>query len=316
MASHDTVDWAEQFRRLGFPRGEIIGRGMEGIVYALGGSVVGKVWFRRQRAELEPLGTFYAHLNAQSLSFRTPEIIDFHQIAGFTVTVERELHGTPLRDAMQSGHVSLEQAKQCMLRVLSELKGTTGGEACRALTAIDEDTAMWAGHEHWRTTLTGLLDRRLERYGDQLAASVDEFSEQVKRILLLLGALPSVAGTVIHGDLVPDNVLVGPDGLPAAVLDWGFLTTEGDPAFEASVTAAIFDMYGSAHRAIDEDLLYRLQDEAGYSRNRLLLYRAVYAVLTSNAYDPAGKDGHYAWCVAMLQRDDVAEALHSDPAGL
>ncbi|MEU1250691.1 hypothetical protein ACWD8I_17725 [Micromonospora arida] len=35
-------------------------------------------------------------------------------------------------------------------------------------------------------------------------------------------------------------------GRPNAVLDWGFLTTEGDPVFDAAVTAAIFDAQGAA----------------------------------------------------------------------
>lgn len=33
-------------------------------------------------------------------------------------------------------------------------------------------------------------------------------------------------------------------GRPVAVLDFGFCTTAGDPAFEAAVTAAVWDMYG------------------------------------------------------------------------
>jgi hypothetical protein len=316
MAGHDHIDWPARFRGLGFSKAEVIGRGMEGVVYALDDALVGKVWFRRRPTELEPLRAFYSHLREQKLSFRTPEILDLNEVAGHAVTVERELHGTPLRDALRSGEVTLEKAKRCMLGVLSELRGTAGGEACRTLTAIDEDIAMWRGHESWCSALTGLLDRRLERYGNQLAASIDGFDELMKRIRLLLERMPPSPGTVMHGDLVPANVLVTAEGMPAAVLDWGFLTTEADPAFEASITAAIFDMYGNEHRAIDEDLLHRLQSETGYSMTRLLLYRAVYSVLTSNAYDPSGNDGHYAWCVAMLRREDVVDALFADPAEL
>ncbi|GHJ47421.1 hypothetical protein Cs7R123_47630 [Catellatospora sp. TT07R-123] len=308
------MDWSTRFARLGHPRAELIGRGMEGAVYALGGGLVGKVWFQRKPDELAPLRAFCTHLSGQDLSFRTPEILDVHETAGHAVTVERELGGIPLRDALRSGQVTPEQAKRCMLAILAELRATTAGAACRALTAIDEDIPVWQGHGTWPSALSALLDRRVRRYGDQLAASVDGFDELMKRIRLLLEHLPAVPATVVHGDLVPANVLVTPAGALAAVLDWGFLTTEADPAFDASITAAVFDMYGSQHRAYDEDLLHRLHDQAGYPMTRLLLYRAVYAVLTSNAYDPSGRDGHYAWCVAMLQRRDVVEALSADPA--
>ncbi|MEU7994214.1 aminoglycoside phosphotransferase family protein [Micromonospora sp. NPDC049060] len=316
MVDHDSVDWPARFSGLGFAGAEVIGRGMEGEVYSLGDGLVGKVWFRRQRAELEPLRGFYTHLSDQRLSFRTPEILDIHEMAGHTVTVERELSGVPLRDALRSGQVTVEQAQHCMLAILAELRATAAGVSCRALTVIDEDIPAWQGHDTWHSALSALLDRRVERYGGQLAASVDGFDELMKRIRLLIEHLPAGPGTIVHGDLVPANVLVTADGAPAAVLDWGFLTTEADPAFEASVTAAIFDMYGSEHRTFDQELLRRLHDQAGYPMTRLLLYRAVYAVLTSNAYDPTGKDGHYDWCAAMLQREDVVAALYADPSDL
>lgn len=52
----------------------------------------------------------------------------------------------------------------------------------------------------------------------------------------------------------------------------GRLTTEGDPAFDAAVAAA-------------------------------------YSLITANAYDPAGRDGHFAWCVTALNRADITRAL-------
>ncbi len=39
------------------------------------------------------------------------------------------------------------------------------------------------------------------------------------------------------------------------------------------------------------------------------LYRAAYAVITNSYFGHDGLDGHYAWCVRMLRRPDVAAAL-------
>lgn len=98
---------------------------------------------------------------------------------------------------------------------------------------------------------------------------------------------------------------------PLAVLDWGFLSTQGDAAFDASITAGIFDMYGPGARAVDDELIDLLVSNNGFSRQRLLLYRAIYGIMTANVYDPTGQDGHYAWCVRMLDREDITEALYA-----
>jgi aminoglycoside phosphotransferase (APT) family kinase protein len=54
-----------------------------------------------------------------------------------------------------------------------------------------------------------------------------------------LRSLPDGPVTAIHGDLVPPNIHTDAAGRPVAVLDFGFYTTAGDPAFEAAVTAAV-----------------------------------------------------------------------------
>ena len=79
--------------------------------------------------------------------------------------------------------------------------------------------------------------------------------------------------------------------------------------FEAAVAGAIFDMYSDD--ALDTEMtMYDLIEEAfGFARSDLLVYRAAYSLITANAYDASGRDGHFAWCVAALNRPDVRSAL-------
>ena len=96
---------------------------------------------------------------------------------------------------------------------------------------------------------------------------------------------------------------------PLSVFDFGFLTTIGDPLFDASISSAIFNMYGPHARAIDEEVTEAVAKAFNYPRQALLAYRAVYSLLTSNAYSPSGADGHFRWCVSMLKREDVRASL-------
>jgi aminoglycoside phosphotransferase (APT) family kinase protein len=307
-----TSDIQVYFTERGFPLAAPLGEGMEGAVYDLGDGSVGKVWFRRRPDELETLKAFYQELNANPSPIALPEIFEVCQAGSRTVTVERKLSGSTLRQGLDAHAVSVEDAKACLLEVLAVLRDIQVGAGGRRLAVVDEDRALWTEGDSWPRALASLLERKVGRFGGLLRAAVTDFDvkyEQARRQLDRLSQTPIRA---IHGDLVPENILVDDDGRPAAVLDWGFLSTAGDPAFEAGLAAALFDMYGEGAREAEEDLLASLQESAGYSPRRMRLYRAVYAMVTSNAYDPEGRDGHFAWCAAALDREDIVAALWAD----
>jgi hypothetical protein len=87
------------------------------------------------------------------------------------------------------------------------------------------------------------------------------------------------------------------------------LTTEGDPVFEAAVAVSIFNMYGGDALETELGLSDLIEERLGHDRDAMLVYRAAYSLITVNAYDPDGKDGHFAWSAAALNRPDVTKAL-------
>jgi Ser/Thr protein kinase RdoA (MazF antagonist) len=121
--------------------------------------------------------------------------------------------------------------------------------------------------------------------------------------------LPQRACSVIHGDLVPPNVLVDADERPLAIADFGFLSTVGDPAFDATMCASTFDIYGANADETREMLTRELASRLDYRIDELSVYHAAYAIATSNAYDPGGQDGDFLWCVGQLQRPDLVRVL-------
>jgi hypothetical protein len=52
-----------------------------------------------------------------------------------------------------------------------------------------------------------------------------------------------------------------------------------------------------------------MSERFGYDPATLLVYRAAYSLITANAFGADGKDGHFAWCVAALNRDDITRTL-------
>ena len=113
----------------------------------------------------------------------------------------------------------------------------------------------------------------------------------------------------MHGDLFPENVLVDEDAWPLALIDFGFMSTAGDPRFDAAISGAIYNMYGAHARHLRWTLTNMLAAELSYDMHVLVLFQAVYAFASSNAFTVDGSDGHFPWCVDLLNDPLTREIL-------
>lgn len=308
MQSHDDR-WVTHFRSEGHSRAEPLASGMEGAVYRLEEGLVAKVWASRSRPELALLCEFYDQLAAQSLPFATPRILSLYEVDGNLVTHEVELEGKPLRDYLsETDSAAPEAAVECVVSVLRCLAGTSAVDAGGRLAVLGEDIRFRV-KKAWKPSLLELLDRRLAEFEDQLRDAVPDFDSLYEDLTAAIEALPPRADVILHGDICGENILVDDQLQPCALLDWGFFSTIGDPSFDAAVAAGIFNMYGPHAAAIDRQVSAAIEAALAYEPSTLLVYRAAYAVATSNVYDPDGKDGHFAWCAANLRRSDLRRAL-------
>jgi aminoglycoside phosphotransferase (APT) family kinase protein len=280
----------------------LLGQGMEGAVYDLGGGMVGKVWFNRTADEVLPLQAFLGELNQQDLPFRTPDITVVDSVDDRAVSIERKLTGTPLREALERGVMTQQQGLDLFVDVVTALGKTKAGPATKALPLLGETPAQG----EWGEALAELVRQRAIKSREYLSADVEGFDDLLQRALAKLDALRLDNHQIVHGDICTPNLLV--DDGQIALLDWGFFTTAGDNTFDASTAAAFYDMYSPAARTIDDLLLDRFEAR-GHDRDRMYLYRAAYSIATATIYSPTAADGHYTWCVNNLNRKDLRAAL-------
>jgi aminoglycoside phosphotransferase (APT) family kinase protein len=299
-------EWVSYLRQQGYGSAEPLAAGMEGAVYRLGGGLVAKIWDERPASDLAGLQRFYADLLLASLPFATPEIVAIQEVDGSAVTIERELSGRPLRDYLnERDNVAVPAAAECVLTVLRGLGAVTAAQSARDLPVLGADEPFRSDRS-WPDAVRRLLDDRTAAFGEQLSDAVPGFGALYANLSTAISELGRADGDfVIHGDICGENILVDDDLNLLALLDWGFLSTAGDPAFDASVAAGIFNMYGPSAAEIDRQLRRLFEAEFGYPAELLTSYRAAYAVITSNVYDPAGQDGHFAWCVRQLSSPEV-----------
>jgi hypothetical protein len=305
-----TAGWIERFTHRGYSGVTPLGSGVEGATYRLGDGAVAKVWGRRREAELVRMQGFYLDVARAGLPFATPVILRVEEVDGVAVTFEQELYGQPLQQRLAVEDVELDPAAMdCVVEVLRALASVPGTDAMREMPVLDEECPLWAGTDDFPSALVALLERRVARFGGTLRSHVPDFDRRYTRILEKLDALDSVPTTVIHGDLFGENILVDDRLRPVSVLDFGFLSTAGDPRLDASITAATMNMYGPHAPAIAAAATDRFAADLGYSVEAMLIYRAAYAVATSNVFTPDGSDGHFLWCVAQLTGADLTAAL-------
>ena len=272
-------------RAAGFPVTHELGRGMEGVVGALDDQRVVKVWDRRPRPEVERLRTFYDAVEAgfeeAGVGLAVPAILDIGEVEGLVVTVQRRLQGRAV-EAAGPGPV---------LHVLEAL-AQVPARPDLAVLPVPDGEAPFDPDVPFGDSLADLVLRRAPLVGVRLA---DGAADQMAHALRSLAPGPA---RLIHGDLGPVHVLLE-DGRPTGLLDFGYISTVGDPAFDAAVAAALQDMFGPGAAAATEALDALTVQRFGYAQEALVLHRAAYGLITASCL--AGHPGrHLDWCLALV----------------
>ncbi|MEV0242682.1 aminoglycoside phosphotransferase family protein [Streptomyces sp. NPDC050674] len=302
--THETDPWVQYFARRGHPGARRLASGTEGIVYRLRQGTVAKVWTGRPPEDFALTRRLYADIARHPLPFDTPEILGTEEHDGVLVSYERELGGRPLRSGTEGDPPARDLPRgetDALLTVLRGLASVPGTEAMRRLVIQGDDRPLRQGHSRFSDALAALVERAAGRNGEALAAHVPGLADVVSRTAAALRALPDQADSVVHGDLVPPNIHFDEAGRPVAVLDFGFCTTAGDPAFEAAVTAAVWDLYGPDADRHTAELSRLFARELGHAEEVLTLYRRAYALITYDLFGTGPQDGHFRWCAVRLR---------------
>ncbi len=302
--------WCRRLSPLGGGHVERLGSGVEGVVYRLRPGTVAKVWTSKSAAELEPMRRLYADVDAANPTICTPLIQEVLVLDGVAVTIERELPGVALQSKLDTLAEELPAcAVDVVVQCLLALRMVPATEAVKALPVVGETAPLRSAGDNFPSALVSLLDRRIEVYEQQLTAALPDVRQRFEALRTSLATLESPADTVVHGDLFGANIHVGQDCQPVAILDFGFMTTGGDPRFDAAVTAGIMNMYGPHAERITRELTNELARQLAYDPAVLVLYRAAYAVATSTLFGDDVTDGHFRWSISQLSAPTTSEVL-------
>ena len=297
----------DDLRSRGLRPGAVLGAGMEGTVVDLGDGTVAKIWSWKTEAELRRLQGFYDAVAAAGFSLGTQRVLDVFEVGGRWTTRQVRLEGSPLWDRPGVSPPADDAQVVALVDVLAALAAVEPTPGMAALPVLTGERPF-EPRVRFGSSLADLVEARVRSYAGPLGAAVTDLPAVVAAVTGRLRAHDESEPRLLHGDLVPGNVLVA-DGRPAAVLDFGFLSTVGDPAFDAAVAASVLDMYGPDARRVEARVDEAVVERFGHDPGRLAAYRAAYALVTAHCFSASGSDGHFDWCAAMLERGDVRAAL-------
>ncbi len=244
-------DLQRVLQRAGLRGGSLLGSGIEGTVADLGDGTVAKVWSGRTRAELEHLRDFYDVVHeARTGAVAMPHILDVRAIDNTIITVEERLPGEPVWVADGTSPDLGNTHIDAMIEALAALAAVPGEPALRALPILPDESPL-DPLAPFETELAELVTRRVTRFYGSLRAAVPDLDTVLEATVAALRALQPATPTLVHGDLIAANVLASRNHA-TAVLDFGFLSTAGDPAFDAAIAASCFDMYGPRATEVEQ----------------------------------------------------------------
>ncbi len=289
----------EVLRSCGLEPQHVLGSGMEGVVFSFGQERVVKVWFDRSLEEVQRLSQFYAAAAAGG-HIRVTQIDQVMEAVGRVVSVELFVAGTPLRADANRQSLPSEGTAQSIGDALEGLAAVQRHAALSSLPLLPGERPAAPGTSFTKA-LRDMVRRRVPPVSRTLDSALDGRLESVVgRVLDELVHLRPRRHGLVHGDLVPDNLLLL-EGAPPGIIDFGFLTTYGDPDFDVAITPAIFDMYGPKAKLATEQLTCALTARFGTPATTIRAYRHAYALITAGAYGTSLEDGHFAWCVDVLR---------------
>ncbi|ANH37448.1 Phosphotransferase enzyme family protein [Nocardioides dokdonensis FR1436] len=236
-----------------------------------------------------------------------PRILDLREIEGTPVTIEERLSGEPLWQADGTSPRLTTIHIDSMIEALAALAEIPGDPPLRTLRMLP-DEPPFDPNAPFETELAALVTRRAVRFATQLRVALPDVDVLLAQTVEALHRIAPATPTLIHGDLIAANVLTS-RAHASAVLDFGFMTTAGDPAFDVAVTASIFDMYGPRAREVESELDRAFLSTFTGDHRRYWIYRAAYALTTACCYGTDLSEGHFAWCIGMLDRPDVRDSL-------
>jgi hypothetical protein len=294
-------------QKYGVSPNELIRKGMEAEVYAIGTDAMLKLYIGTTNfAYLSTLQSFYVSLSQFTLSYSFPYIQTVATEGDICISIERQLSGTRMSAILPTlTKKQMDSMMRIYLDAALELSTIQIPSDFDRYKLFDAEGISHRTKGDWHQFLTCYLTQKLEQVTNYLSKDVKNFALKVQRLYAILAQPYSGNYHLIHGDFFPGNILVDKMQCVTALLDFGLLTMYGDFLFDIATGWVFFDMYDELKANLRERYLSIVLKTLGkHVRGKLYRYVLLYSAISANTYSSICADGHYQWCVANLNNQE------------
>jgi Ser/Thr protein kinase RdoA (MazF antagonist) len=294
-------------QKLGLSPKELIQKGVEAEVYAMGTDSVLKLYpGTTNLAHLTTLKNFYASLDRSAISYSLPYIQTVAAEGDICISIERRLPGTPMSEVLPMlTKKQMDGMMQAYLAAALELTNVSIPPDFDRYKLYDVEGISRRTKGDWHQFLARYLAQKLVQVTIYLNNDLVDFAAKVKRLYSMLAQPYAGSYQLVHGDFFPGNILIDKMRHVTALLDFGLFTMYGDPFFDIATGWVFFDMFDDLKANIRERYLSMILESQGWQvRGKLYRYVLLYSVLSANTYSSKCADGHYQWCVANLNNQE------------
>lgn len=284
----------EALRAYGLTEANLLGKGWESQIYALGDDRVLKIPHPSPGAETLVRTQADFTRDLPPLPFAVPRIREILHVEGTLITIEDRIAGRSLAEILPGLEGDRRKAALTAYLAVAEAMAAVRTEA----EFGDLLVANPVRRAHWGEYLAA----RLDGFADDpvLAADIPDFAAIVGRFRSRLLALPDPVKCVVHGDIWPPNVMMDDDLRVTGLIDFSYTTRVGDTLMDLA-GAVCFQDIANPHGPEDTGFLMGLIEARHGTglRDLMALYATWFAF--SFAYDHEMTEV-YAWCVDLIRK--------------
>src|SRR5215216_3557789 len=189
-------------QKYGLSAGDLIQKGMEAEVYALGDNALLKLYINTTNlAHLRTLQEFYAAIDSSALSYSLPFICSVSEQDGICISVERRLPGIPMSAILPSlSKTQMDFMMHTYLAAALELGRVRIPPGFDRYRLFDIDSMSHRGDGDWHGFLNRYLAYKLTQVRIYLEGDVLDFSAKMERLSAILSQPYTRDYRLVHGD--------------------------------------------------------------------------------------------------------------------
>jgi len=297
----------ELLKQIGMPDLKYLGKGMESIVFELNNNHVLKIYKSDIGYEnIIRLKRFYESLDTNKVKFQTPLITDVQRKGVNILVTERKLNGVcPNKEYLNNLSKSALKLyfKNYIETLFNIQKIKTSFLLDNEPLDLAEKFFQHKQYKNWNELLIYNLEVKYLNSKEIFSQKINNIEYIIQNLKESINKIHVDKYSLIHGDFFPANTMIDNKYNTTAILDFGILTTVGDPIFDIALGWIFSDMYGEIKSLNVKEYLKGFvnnklnKDE----QSRVYAYLLLYSIISANMYetnDPS--EGHFNWCISNL----------------